>query len=149
MSYATGEAAILALIQTCSGFDTTNTSQSKWKMLNSGRASGYVILRPGKFTVKALSMGIKEYTWVTMIQVWERYKNDGTAVASLISDIAAITATLEANRFLGLGSSVILRSRILEGSDILEMWTKGSGPQWLRQDITLEWAEEVAPIFVE
>ena len=67
MSYQTGEAAILTLIQALDGFDADNTlslandsTRQAEGLLNSGRADRYVILRPGTFSRVYADIGASE-----------------------------------------------------------------------------------------
>lgn len=142
MSYKLGEAAILAKVQTCTGFDSTNTSQAKWRLLNSGRSDNYAILRPGEFSLEWLTPAMYQANWQTVIEVWQRYKDDGTTQEYLYDLVENLLVGLQVWPNMGLPNSVH-DSSISGGDTPEEMWTAGgNGPAWLRWNVTVSWSEQ-------
>lgn len=139
MSYSTGEALILAKVQAVTGFDTTNAVRSNWKLLNKGKASHYAIVRPADEAspITWLSWGVYQVEWLTTIEVWQRYTDEGTTQTNLYGYVNAIIAALQLSRRYGDTTGNVLNASIHSIGQPREMWTKGGGPAWLRQDITV------------
>lgn len=141
MAYSDGEALILTLLRTMSNFDSTNTARANWQILNKGRANHYGIVRPGAFSIEYLSLGQYQANWTTVIEVWQRYKDDGTTQTDLYARVADLLPMLNTPR-LGDTTNTILDSRITGGDEPQEMWlTDGGGPAWLRWSVNIEWQE--------
>lgn len=139
--YPEGEALILAQLQNVSGFNTSNTSRGDWGILNSGSSRSYGLLKPGTFTRTqgAVNMNISIFT--TIIQVWERYKDDGTTLINLESNIKAIIKYFDKYRKTADATGTIVNVLIAEGREVEEMWTKDGGLSWLKQDLIVQWQE--------
>jgi hypothetical protein len=147
MSYATGETALLAVVRTCTGFSSTNTSQCNWKLLNQGKASEYVILRPGAFAIEWITMSAYVTRYTTVIELWERYKDDSTTYTNLYANIAALMTGIQPERLLNTAG--IQDSTVSGASAPQEMWKKGGGPQWLKWELTVSWQEETIITFTD
>lgn len=150
MSYSAGEALALTQVQAVTGFASTNTSRGKWGILNSGASDHYAILRSGEFTVIWDSLRIHTTQWRTVIEVWQRYKDDGTSYTSLLTHVANITARLEKYRKLADTTGTLQDANLTGGSAITEQWRNNSdGPSWLKQELYLDWSEESTVTFSE
>lgn len=143
MSYTAGEAAILAQVQTCTGFSSTNTSRSNWGVLNSGKDDHYAILRPGAFATAWISPTVYEARYNTVVEVWQRWKDDTSTHTSLYAHIANLMA-LMTNPDMDAG---LLDSSITGAEAPEEMWRKSGGPSWLRWRINIAWSDQVQVTF--
>lgn len=141
MSYQSGEALVLTQLRNVSGFTSDNTARGKWNLLNSGKSDHYGIIKPGAFRLSDRSqIGT---IWRTIIQVWYRYKDDGTTLENLEALADATILRFRQYRKLGDTTGTISDSTVAEGADVQEMWNKGAnGPAWLMWPITVEWSEE-------
>jgi hypothetical protein len=151
VSYSSGEALALTRIRACTGFDTTNTSRSDWKILNGGKSDHYAVLHLGAFTQEWISPRVYKANWQTVIEIWQRYKDETTTPSNLYTHIANIMAGLAPYRKLGDTTNVIEDANTRSGGAIEEMWQRknGAGPQWLKWDLLLEWSEEVTVNYSE
>jgi len=150
MSYASGEALILTRLQTLSNFNDNNTSRGKWAVLNSGNSSVYGILREG---MSEHPQGTGKHFFEkhkTIIEVWQRYKDDGTTRTDLQARVEEVKAEFYARRLLGSANSTIQDSKPARTGEPAEMWKEGgNGPAWMMQEVTIEWTEEVSVTFAE
>jgi len=147
MSYSTGEALLLTRVQACTGFDTNNTSRCNWKILNKGKSDHYAILRPGAFNIEWHALSAYTAHWTTIIEVWQRYKDDSTSQTNLYSHIANLMAIMT-YPYLGDHTTVVDSS--IEGADEPEeMWTQGGGPGWIRWQLRVAWQEQAEVTYVE
>ena len=142
-NYAAGEAALLALIQTVTGYTSANTSRGKWGILNQGKSNTYVILKPGRFSGRQfVSPTCVQTTWSTVVQVWQRYKDDGSSLTDLEANMAAIMAKIDADPNLADSTGAVLDSNLRSGEQVQEMWRRGGGPAWLMWELNVEWIEQ-------
>jgi hypothetical protein len=141
MAYPDGEALILTKLQSVTGFASTNTSRGKWGLLNSGIADHYGILKPGEFERMQGAMSMNVSNFNTVIQVWQRYKDDGDSLTSLEAHIKNIIAYFDQWRRVADATGTIVDAFISKGSEVQEMWNKDGGLSWLKQDLTLTWQE--------
>jgi hypothetical protein len=142
VSYAAGETLALTVLQSVTGFASTNTSRGKWGVLNSGISTGhYGILKPGAFGRSQIAMSANESTFQTIIQVWQRYKDDGDTLTTLEGHVDDILAAFDAKRKLGDTTGVIVDAFINEGREVQEMWGKDGALSWLKQDLIVTWQE--------
>jgi len=140
MAYSDGEALVLTQLQAVSGFSANNTSRGNWRILNSGKDKCYAIVKPGSWKVSERSqIGT---IWRTVIQVYQRYKDDSTSMTDLEGHYAAIKLRFDQYRKLGDTTGTISDSRPIEGSLVEDVKYGPDGPSWLRQEITIEWSEE-------
>lgn len=142
-NYSNGEAALLALIQTVTGYTSANTSRGKWGILNTGKSNTYAILKPGRFGRRRfVTPRTVETPWSTIIQVWQRYKDDGTSMTDLEANAALIMAKVDADPNLSDSTGTVLDSNLTTGEIVQEMWKRGGGPAWLMWELTVEWTEQ-------
>ena len=103
LSYADGEALALTQIQAVSGFAASigNTSRGKYGILNTGKAAVYAILRPGGFQRMWMAPKCVHTDNSTIVEVWQRYKDDGTTLTDLEANVQLILARLDLYRHMG------------------------------------------------
>lgn len=150
MSYASGEALILTRLQTLSNFNDNNTSRGNWRILNTGRSSVYGILREGASEHPQGTGKLFFEKHLTVIEVWQRYTDDGDTRTNLQARAEEVKAEFYARRLLGSANSTIQDSKPVRTSEPAEMWKEGgNGPAWMMQEVTIEWTEEVSVTFAE
>ena len=144
MSYSAGEALLLILIRTVSGYTSANSRRGKWKMLNDGRSNHYAVLKPGAFGPRVHEApGMVLERWGTIIQVWQRYKDDGDSLTDLEAEVEKIIAKVDKDPNMGDTTGLVLDSDLRRGGEVQEMWkTRGGGPAWLMQELVVEWSEQ-------
>ena len=148
MTYATGQSLILTRVQACDVFDTTNTSECDWKVLNSGKSNTYAILRPGAFKREWLSATMYRMNYTTVIEVWQRYTVEGTSYTNLYTGVNALMA-MESYHRMGDTTNAIEDFTIEGSDDPEEMWTKQGGVMWLRWKMRVRWYEETTVTYAE
>ena len=148
--YATGEAAIKTLVQAVTGFTSAQVSRGNWKVLNSGAAAVYAVLlsRPDEPRTFTTPRTVLE-SWITIVQVWQRYKDDGTTYTNLATAIENVLAKIDKYPHLGDTSGYVEESTPTVEGEVQEMWRKGGGPAWLRQDIAVRWTGRQTITFLD
>jgi len=139
MSYATGEAAILTLIQGLSAYDSSNSARQDWKILHSGSAAYNAVIRPGTMIPERISATMFNDRWTTVIEIWRRYIDDDRPV-SLQGDVATVVSHLRRYRTLNSASGVIYAE--IAGVDEMQEVTLNNGSLWARWNVNLEWIDE-------
>ena len=149
--YSDGEALALTRVQACTGFSTTNTSRANWKILNGGKSDHYAILRIGPFTQEWITPRVYKANWTTIVELWQRYKDDSTTQTNLYGYIGNLLTGLAPYRKLGDTTNLIEDANTESAGEVLEMWTQknGAGPQWLKWELSLKWSEEITVTFAE
>lgn len=151
MSYGAGEALLLALIRNISsgGYDANNTSRGKWGLLNKGRSNHYAILKPGAFGPRVHEgVGLVIENWSTVIQVWQRYKDDGDSLTDLEAEVEKIIAKIDTDPNMGDTTGLVLDTNLRRGGEVQEMWKRGGGgPAWLMQELVVEWSEQRTVVY--
>lgn len=148
--YPAGEAKVLAQVQAVAGFGPHNAARGKWGILDSGKAKVYAILYPGEWSLAWISATVVEVTYLTIVQVWQSYTNDGETLADLQANVELLFTRFLEYRKLGDTGDSINDSNPRRGGEPSEMWSKGgNGPRWLRQDFAVEWKEHRAVSFAE
>jgi len=142
MSYKTGEDLIFALVKTATNFNANNTYQANWKALNKGKDDHYAILRSGESTVEWITLRGYITHYQTIIEIWQRYRDDSTTQTTLYGYIGNILNKLQGTPKLGDKGSTIQDSSVSVANTPEEMWTNNAnGPSWLRWKITVKWDE--------
>ena len=140
MSYVTGEAAVAALLEQATAFNRHNVSRGDWKPLNSGASDHYAVLRPGEFSNVADGLsGEALTTYRTIIEVWQRWKDDAPTVAALSGYVAAVVDRLE--RYPSLDGACLM-ARVGGGGEMSRRWLTEGGPLWAVQEVYCDWQEE-------
>lgn len=148
MSYSTGEAALLTVIRTISGFTAANTSRGKWGVLNQGKAAYYVILRNGGWSTEYSSFTNLQTRYRTAVEVWQRYRDDGTTYTDLLGHVNDLKVGIEPERLFN-GAAGVIDATVREAGEPTEMWNKGGGPAWLKQEFIVEWLYELEVNFTD
>lgn len=141
MSYADGEAKVLTLLQGMDDFDRRNSARGNWKPLNSGASDHYAIVKPGPFAVapETLGGGTSVTTWRTLVEVWQRWVDDGPTVVALEALVGAVIAHLE--RYPSLDGAALF-AWVAGGGEMQQRWLKEGGPMWAVQEVYVDWQEE-------
>lgn len=153
MSYATGEAAALTLIQTLSDFNTTNSvslanddDNKGATLLSSGKSDRYVILRPGPFESDYLDIAgsLTQHRWQTSIDLYVLKTGVDAPEYRLASLRQSIIDTLDT--YFRLDESVGY-AKVVSGEAIATGATGGTnsapnGTPYIRQEMILVWEEE-------
>lgn len=141
MSYLTGEAALLALIQAMPEFDRRNAARADWKPLSSGASDHYAVLKPGLFTNAQESIGAEATvtTWRTIVEVWQRWVDDGPTAIALQELAQRVIEHLEG--YPSLGGAALL-AWVAGGGEMQQRWTKEGGPMWAVWEVYVDWQEE-------
>lgn len=144
MSYATGEAAVLTLLQAMSAYNSDNATRADWRPLARGKAQHYAILRPGKWANEQMAMSANQRTWRTVVECWRRYADDTRPVA-LQEDVAAVVAQLEKYPTL---NGAVQDSMVSGGGDMQER-ELSNGSLWAVWEVYVDWQEEQAVSYAE
>ncbi len=141
MSYPDGEAAILALLQSMPEFDRRNTARADWKPLNSGASDHYAILKAGAFVnaPESLGGGSSVTTWRTVVELWQRWVDDGPTAVALQTLAQATLEHLE--RYPSLAGEGLL-AWVSGGGEMQQRWLKEGGPVWAVWEVYIDWQEE-------
>lgn len=142
MSESAGLTLISAQVQLATGFSSSNVVISKWGVLNSGKSDHYAIIKPGRSPRTQLTFSVKDNEYQTIIEVWQRYKDDGTSLTNLIGHVDNITTRLDKYRKLADTTGTIRDANVSEYSEVKEQWTKDGGISWLSRDVIVTWQEE-------
>jgi hypothetical protein len=126
--YSDGEALLLAALQQHANYNDDNSSRGNWKLLNSGEAARYAVLRMGTFTVSVQSLGglganataTEHVLYNTEIILYRRYKDDGTSATDLQADVEMVRAHMMTWRNIGDSSDTVIKSRITKGGPMQE-----------------------------
>ena len=149
MTEAAGLTLIKTQVQAVTGFDANNTTIGKWGILNSGKNDHYAIIKPGETTRENYSLSAVGTLYTTIIEVWQRYKDDGETLTDLLAHIENITARIDQYRKLADTTSTIRDANIVGYGDVNEQWNKDGGVSWLSRDIVIEWTEEEPITYAE
>jgi len=143
MSYSTGEALIVTKTATATGFTSSNVTRGKWGILNGGASDHYAIVKPGAFAINQESITNLARMYRTVVQVWQRYKDDGTSLTTLEGHVENVIAALQPWRKLGDTGGTIRDAYVSGGGEVTEEWrTNADGPSWLKQELFVDWIEE-------
>lgn len=145
--YGLGESLIETLVKTVTGFTAVNVARANWKPLNRGKAATYAIVYPADFARRVGRQQVTE-TFVTRVEIWQRYKDDGTTAIDLYAAADAVLRKIEAYPHLGDTSGYVVDSEPTLSLPE-EMWTRGGGPAWLRQVINVRWTGQRIRTFLD
>ena len=142
MAYITGENLIVTVIKAHAKFDVTNVAQAKWTFLNKGKSDHHAILKSGGTTPVFITPTIYQSEHRTIIEVWQRYKNDGTSATNLYGYVGNVVTQIQDTELLGDAGGIIQNSTVESIGPVMEMWMSGGGPAWLKQEVTVLWYEQ-------
>jgi hypothetical protein len=138
-----------ALTEFTSTGSTPNVAIAKWQLLSKGFSAYYAILRPGPHMRPRISMRMRDNAYRTVIEVWYRYKDDGTTLTNLIGLCNTITARFDKYPKLGDSGGTIRIAEIDEEGEV-KQWPEGADtPQWLVRELYVDWKEESNPSYAE
>ena len=148
MAYTDGEGAILTRIRAHSDFSTSNTDANDWKILDSGNSAFYAILKPNEEPndVEYYAFGSYVIRWQTVVEIWQRYKDDGTTAASLFGNVQKIIAQMQPYKTLGLAN--VQNAEVVSVTAPSFRWDQDGGPAWMVQEVNIEWHEQSEITFV-
>jgi len=127
--YGDIEALWLARIRAINGYDTTNTSRGDWGMLSRGTAPRYVILKPGEHAREMVSFRTREETWQTVIEVWQRLKDDGSTLTELETAVNAILDAVDQYPRLEDTGNTVRQGQITAVREVVQI--PADEPAWL------------------
>ena len=151
MSYLSGEKLIEELVEGFSSFKDNNTNRGDWLVLNSGNSDHYAILRPGASTIEWITLSHYRPFWATIIEVWQQYGGGDSDTQSLTKLEALSQEILDGMlpyRKLRDPTGDVLESKISEMGEVEEIIINGA-LEWIRQNITVAWSEDIAVTFEE
>ena len=149
MSESAGITLLKTQVQSATGFSSANVDIADWKLLNTGASDHYAIINPGAVNRPPLSFSVRDNEYRTIVQVWQRYKDDGTTLTNLLGHVDNITARIDQYRKLVDTTKTLRDANVTGYSEVLEQWNKGGGLEWLRRDIFVDWVEEEAITYAE
>ena len=143
MNYIDGEKLIAARVEEADGFNASNVKRGAYGVINSGNSDHYAIIHAGGSVRNQETLSSKLNVHRTVIEVWQRLKDDAPSVDSLYEHVANIVNYLDPLRRMGDTASYIRDANVMATGEVKEMWTtKGDAPSWFKQDIHVDWSEE-------
>ena len=149
MSEIKGIELIEEQVKQATGFGPSNVSIANWKILSSGNDDHYAIIRPGPTERPPLSFSVVDNNYRTIIEVWQRYRDDGGTVTDLLEYVDNITAQIDRYRKLADTTNTIRDANVIEYGEVMQKWNKDGGLSWLERDITVLWTEEESITYAE
>lgn len=148
-SYSTVEGLWLTRLQAMSQFTANNSSRGRWGIRNSGASNQYCIIKPGSHTRQMVSYTLRQDNFQTIIQLWQRYKDDGDTMTDLESLVDAVLVEIDKYPHLGDSTRVVdcNISEVREMQEILD--SPGGGPVWLMVELVGEVNEQTEITFSE
>ena len=119
MSYETIEAALSTLIQTLTGYSSTNVKQGDWRWMGVGNTKG-VTLAPGSFTqVDGSLRDTALVTWTIRVELYIAWNGEqNTTVATLKTDRQSIIDVV--NQYHRLNGTAGVLNSIIRTADPIE-----------------------------
>ena len=147
MSYATGEAAALALLRANANYDSDNTSRGNWRIVNEGGVR-WVVLRQGAIKERERDTFTDIRTlWTTVIVVIRRFDSDQDTEQALQADVNTVLAIFDPKHKLNAGNAII-DAMIVSSSDT-EAIGEGNRPMFYVKELNLEWQENTSGSYTE
>jgi len=87
-------------------------------------------------------MAANESIFQTVIQVWQRYVDDGDSLTNLEGHVKNVITRFDAYPQLGDTTGTIVEAMITDGREAEEQWTKDGALVWLKQDLIVTWREQ-------
>lgn len=140
MSYRAGEALWLARLRAMSQFDHANSSRGDWSIRNNGKSAFYAILKPGMAEREMLGHTMRRDNFQTVIQLWQRYKEDGPSLIDLETLIDAVCDHLDSYPKLGDTTGALEDAQIVEIREVQQVPV--NAPAWLYVELIGRWYEE-------
>jgi hypothetical protein len=143
--YDDGEALILGLVQGLTNYNTTNTTQGDWRVLDQGQDVRFAILKPGPHSSLDHTMDRVLDIYRTTIEVWAVFKveeSDAQNLINLEGYVNEIVDGLRPYNRLGDSGQTILKAMVAEVDEVEEHFNDQGGLEWLKQEVHVEWQEE-------
>lgn len=148
MSYAAGEAMIETQVKAADGFGLNNVSRGNYQILSNGKSDHYAILRMGgEQEVNWIAPTTYSASWMTVIEVWQRWIDDYKTASDLYTNVQSIVTRLLTYKDLDDTSGIILDNHLSMGDEPEEMYAKGGGLSFLRMKIYFAWQEQQTVVF--
>lgn len=138
--YSDIEALWLARVRAISGYDENNTSRAKWGILNNGMSDTYVIIKPGTRERQMVAYTMRLETSQTVIEVWQKYRDDGDTVTTLQTAVDELLAGLDPYPRLGGLGSTVRKGEIIAVREAMQV--PADAPKWLKIDLIGQTDEE-------
>ena len=142
MAYITGENLIATVVKAHANFDADNTFQAKWGCIDSGKDDHYAIIKSGGTVPVFITPTIYQSEHRTIIQVWKRYKDDGSTSTDLYGYVGNVVTQIMNTEHLGDTGTIVQNSTVEEVGQVMEMRASGGGPAWLKQEVVVLWREQ-------
>ena len=151
--YKEGEARILDLVQSLTHFNTTNSAIGDWTILNSGESDEYAILKPGEHgDPEYITMRTYRAYWKTVIEVWWFWnigESDTDNLQFLEDRAQEVIDGLQPYRKTNDSGGTVLHAEIGPIGPVNEIKNQDGGMEWLMQEVTFGWDEEISVTFEE
>ena len=147
MSYEAGEALWLARIRAMSQFDAGNSSRGKWGIRNTGKSNQYAILKPGLHTREMIGFNRRVNHYQTIIQLWQKYSEDGQSAIDLTTLTSSVLAYLDTYPQMGDATNTVIGGEITEVREMQQI--PPEAPVWLFVELVGSWDEEASITFAE
>lgn len=138
--YSDIESYWLARVRAVTGYDKSNTSRGKWGILNSGASERYVIIKPGPRDRQMIALNTRLETSQTVIEVWQKYRDDGDTLTTLQTAVDTLLDTLDQYPRLGGLGATIRKGEIISVREAMQV--PADAPQWLKIDLIGQTDEE-------
>lgn len=149
MSYTVGEVLAAAQVTAVTGFSSSNVTRGEWGILNSGKSDHYAILKRGETNFVWEGRSNTE-NYRTIIEVWQRVKDDQASYDLLNGYVDTIKARLDSYRKLADTTGTLRDANLVGTGVITEQWRNNAdGPAWLKIELYLDWTEESYVNFAE
>lgn len=138
--YSDIESYWLTRVRAVTGYDESNTSRGKWSILNSGASERYVIVKPGPRDRQMIALNTRLETSQTIIEVWQKYRDDGDTLTTLQTAVDALLVALDPYPRLGGLGSTVRKGEIVSVREAMQV--PADAPQWLKIDLIGQTDEE-------
>jgi len=147
LSYSAGEAAILARLRAMTQFDQDNSSRGDWRILNKGKSAYYAVVKPGEHTREMIGRGMRRNNYTTIIQLWQKYKDDGLSMIDLETLLEATITHLDRYPHVGSTTGTIEDAQVVSVGEFIQ--TPTAEPHWIYVDLLMAWQEEALISYAE
>jgi hypothetical protein len=131
-----------------SQFTSINSARGNWGIRNSGRSAQYAILLPGEHgNREMISLRTRQNQWRTIIQLWQRYKDDGDSLIDLEQLADAVLASLDAYPHIGDTGATVHYAQIINVGRFNQIPL--DAPAWLYVELVGEAIEHEEITFSE
>lgn len=142
MSYPAGEALILTALRAHANYSSDNTSRADWKVLNSGRAAFYVVIRMGETENAPLGFSSALTSWTTQLMIYQRYIDDGTTAENLQARVQEILEHMEKYNTLDDTTGTVVDSQVSTIGAMEKIQMVERGPLYARSIMNIDWREQ-------